>query len=429
MSSKQKTHTQNLGTSKRSGPKAPTGSTKNKSGNTIVKRRADDRSYKSGIGKQINTPARKERRLTSMGPKQMMLRNGGIRIEMEEFVGPIFKLVTPAITDGTGGNLLPVYRLRINPGSAKTFTWLSSTAVNYENYKFLKCEFHYINRVGTTTSGSIIMSPDYDAEDGEVPVTEKSLYSNKGTTDESVYECSTLKLLPASMHRLYKSHAIMSDDRFETTDQDSKTVDCAQVHILLDTETTLAMKFGKLIVKYIVELTEPQNPTEPSNKGGLIVKRGNNLTVSSVQPFTAAIPVKGAVGYDVSNGIASDPGVLRPLINMLPNGVTFPNATIGQFIRDYQGSMNLIQTGTGMTSFPKVFVGPLKNLNLPADIADDVEQSMDSSFQFSNAADFRSKYDIIAKAGDLLRLESGSGTTITGLQAIMGGVLNQRLEL
>ena len=77
-------------------------------------------------------------------------------------------------------------RFRINPGSALTFSWLSSIALSFEFYRFKKLKFHYITRSPTTRSDSLIMSPDYDASEGVSVDNEKNIFNNTGTTDDVV---------------------------------------------------------------------------------------------------------------------------------------------------------------------------------------------------------------------------------------------------
>jgi len=406
MSNKQKHNTQNLG-SPSSGPKASKRSVKNKNRKGPV----------PSAGPNRPTPARNDRKLTSRAPRQTSLKNGGTRIEMEEMVGPIRKPVTPDVPVTTDV-LLKIMRLRMNPGSKKSFNWLSTIAVNYEHYKFLKLEFHYLTRVGTTKEGSLIMSPDYDAEDGDQAVTEQTLFSNKGTTDESLYKNHAVILSPAAMNRQFKSHSVMSDERFDTTDQDTKTVDAAQLHICLDVADTAAMKFGKLIVKYIVELTDPQNPTEPTNKGGFAFNRVGGLAVNSTKPILTIVPI--------GSNIISDRGVINPAA-AIPS-LTYPTAVIGQFIKDYTGTLSTRTNGTNISGTNKFYVSKESGMNTAAGSPGETLLPGNSLMDLYGNVDANSyTVDIVAKAGDLLKVSSGLADTFDRLRIIAGGVLNSDL--
>jgi len=126
-------------------------------------------------------------------------------------------------------------RLRCNPASVATFRWLSTVAPSFEQYRFKKLKFEYIARCPTTLAGSVLMSPDYDAQDG-APVSEVIQAAYKGSVEDVPWESNVLALEPALLNRAYKAHFTMTDTRFNATTQDENTIDAAQVFISSDTD-------------------------------------------------------------------------------------------------------------------------------------------------------------------------------------------------
>jgi hypothetical protein len=53
----------------------------------------------------------------------------------------------------------------MNPGMVSTFPWLSGVAQRYDKYRFRKLDFKYETQTATTTVGTVMLVPDYDAAD------------------------------------------------------------------------------------------------------------------------------------------------------------------------------------------------------------------------------------------------------------------------
>ena len=366
--------------------------------NSISKKSRSASKKNKTMSKSVSVPIASSVRLRSQKPSTSNVRNG-IRVRHTEMIGPVSKPTTQVGYADTE-DLLQIFRLRCNPGSAKTFTWLSTLATNYEFFKFHRLEFRYETRSPTTTPGSIIISPDYDGADGQVAVNEKFLFNNKGTVDDSVWKHLVCKLEPSAMNRLYKSHAMMSDTRFETTNQDQKTIDPAQVFVCIDTADSNPYKFGKLFVIYDVELTEPQSPTEAPNSGGFsnaLMVTGSSM---STTPFASL------------NGLPQwklDPGVITPGAN-LPE-LLYPTATIGRFIKDCQGTITNRATGTGFGSTGNFYVSP--NPNTPAGSAGDTPLSLSSLGAVGDTFNMMKNVSVGALAGQYLKMSNPQFTTLT----------------
>jgi len=347
---------------------------------------------------------------TSRIPKQRSIRNG-IEVDHTEFVMPVFKPVTTSGSTVDSTNLLQLARLRFNPASKKTFEWLSTIAPSYEFFKFKRLEFIYETRSASTTEGSLIMSPEYDAADANAAMNEKSLYNNRGTTDDSVWKHQRCFVDPTMMNRLYKAHPNMTDERFATTTQDEKTIDAGQLFVALDTSDLPAKKYGKLFVRYVVDLTQPQQITEPSNLGGFSFNAVNaTITSNSPVPFTAAQPV---AQWRVDSNLITEAANLLNLV--------YPNATMARFNRDYNGIISAYTSGTGINSNPTFYVGSDSSTN--AGTGDDVSQpvTLPGITNASNTVATAS-FRIAALAGQYLKMRSPTYSALTGLISEVAGI-------
>ena len=71
----------------------------------------------------------------------------------------------------------------LNPGLSSTFPWLAPMAAQWEQYRFKKLLFNYVTRTSTTTVGSILLAPDYDASDA-APTSEVNMASYQDCVED-----------------------------------------------------------------------------------------------------------------------------------------------------------------------------------------------------------------------------------------------------
>ena len=75
----------------------------------------------------------------------MMHNNGqSVTVRHREYLGEIRSAETYTVRDS----------FELNPGNSRTFPWLSSIAVNFQEYSFKGIVFHYVPTSGTAVSGS-----------------------------------------------------------------------------------------------------------------------------------------------------------------------------------------------------------------------------------------------------------------------------------
>jgi len=309
-------------------------------------------------------------------------------------------------------------RFRVNPLSRATFKWLPQIAQNFESYKFHTLRVRYENRCSSTTGGSIMISPSYDAADSAAQAdTEQLLYENKDTVDFSVWKSGSLSVKSSSMNRLYKSHTCMSDDRFSVTKQDLKTIDPAQIFVCLDGVTPGAAT-GKIFLDYDVEFFEPHAATEPVNQGGSYMQFPlNNVTSNSAVPF---------VGLPTLSLQETVP-ILKDLATLVGNGtiptpsVGSPTAILGQLSKDYDGYINIYNSGTGITTFPRVFRST--NATAAAGGPGDIElvNNMGSGVvSGSGTNSMIQKFLKDGQEGDYIKVLSGAFTSLNNFTSSFG---------
>lgn len=209
----------------------------------------------------------------------------GVRIVHRELVASISGTAT--LNVGTS--------LALNPGLTASFPWLSSQAQGWEQYRFNKLKFCYYSRCATSTPGSIMMVPDYDAADA-APTTEQIASAYRDVEEEvpwtPEFSCS---LNVAAMHpdgrRKFVRYGSLN------ANLDIKTYDVGNMFIC--TTDGSATNWGKLWVEYDISLFVPQlQPTglTLNPAGGSFTQGG---TVSVNQPFGTA-PVANAANVGVT---------------------------------------------------------------------------------------------------------------------------------
>jgi hypothetical protein len=324
------------------------------------------------------------------------------------------ELIGPLSSSGLG-TFANLYRLRCNPASFATFNWLSQIAPNFESYKFHALRFVAITRAPTTASGSLIMSPDYDAADGSIPITEQFLFNNQGSTESPVWQTKTiLNLDTKMMNRLYKAHINMTDIRFANTAQDEKTIDVAQIFIA--TDTNFSGNFGKLLVEYDVEFFQPQARTESINQGGAEVMVSGN----------------GNTNFPLNSSTLVQSQEVTPLLQYFPgnaenNGGGNNTGALAQFTRDWQGYVRTSFVGTGISGIYSMFVGS-KSTTYGGQDNTDIVQPISSDFYGGTGAQTCVNY-VTANAGQWLKVVGPTLSTLSQVRFFLGGSSNPWMNI
>lgn len=275
-------------------------------------------------------------------------------------------------------------------------------AQNFETYKFEELRFHYKPRAPTSQAGSVIIAPDYDAQDGK-PDLEVLLGQMIDAVEDAPWKPITVVLRPDRMNRAFKSHFCMDDGRFDTTTQDEKTIDCAQLFIGFDNigGSSPILTWGKLFVEYTVRLDTPQPANLSLDDGGLRIS--GSLVNASVNCFTSQPTI-------TQNPLQ---GIVKNWNSEFP--AAYPTGNAGIFLRDYEGLLTQFANGTVMTGVNAPIITQKAGNPVPS-----VINRMASTVNAAQTLATRTDW-IKASAGDFLGLGGYGCNTISGINAFMGG--------
>jgi len=185
----------------------------------------------------------------------------------------------------------------INPGLSATFPWLSTQAQGWEQYRFNKLKFCYYTRTGSTTPGSVILVPDYDAADA-APSSEQIASAYRDVVEEVPWvEEFTCTLDPQAMFpngpkKFIRVGALASN-------LDVKTYDAANFYVCTIDGT--AINWGKIWVEYDIDFFVPQLPPSGALSSVAFGKVVANGSISNTAIFGATPTVTGGVVTAVTN--------------------------------------------------------------------------------------------------------------------------------
>lgn len=209
----------------------------------------------------------------------------------------------------------------MNPGLASSFPWLSIMAQGWEEYRFKSLRYCYMTRTGSTTPGSVMMAPDYDAADAP-PATEQIASSYSQVVEDAPWKDICCVIKTANLQGTGKRHFVRSGPLADNLDV--KTYDVGTLHLCTVDGTVIP--WGKLWVEYDIDFYIPALPSlgASSLQGGSFSSGG---TVSLANPFG------NAPDADPQNS-----GVL------MDNGSLFTFQSAGDYLMSFQAQ------GVGLTA-------------------------------------------------------------------------------
>jgi hypothetical protein len=166
------------------------------------------------------------------------------------------------IANISGSPTWSVVQYSLNPGQSMTFPWLATQAIGWEQYRFNMLKFCYYTRTGSTTVGSILLSPDYDALDAS-PESEFIASAYQDTVEDAPWKdlecvCDPLSMHPDGNRKFVRTVAL-------TGNYDLKTYDVG--NLFIGTTDGAAVTWGKLWVEYDVTFYTPQLPSAGGSFG------------------------------------------------------------------------------------------------------------------------------------------------------------------
>lgn len=167
------------------------------------------------------------------------------------------ELVASIATPGSGyASFAIAQTLALNPGIPAAFPWLSTQAAGWEQYRFHKLRFDYYTRTATSTVGSIMLVPDYDASD-PAPNSEQQAMDYKDAVEEAPWIVEfCCNLTPSALHPSGKKFIRQG----AVANTDIKTYDAGTFYVCTTDATVGSQNWGKLFVEYDVELSVSQLP-------------------------------------------------------------------------------------------------------------------------------------------------------------------------
>lgn len=179
--------------------------------------------------------------------RSMHTQNRSRRIKNSEFIGDLYVQSN-----------FSVQSYVLNPGMLTTFPWLSEQAKNWQQYRFHSVRFRYVTRVGTSTIGSVILSPEYNSSDNP-PRNEREAMNTMDAVEDVVWREVSTTLNVSAMFALGPRKQIRSG----MVTGDVTVYDAGAVHAVAAyvTISPPGSSIGKLWIDYDVELFVPQTAT------------------------------------------------------------------------------------------------------------------------------------------------------------------------
>lgn len=179
----------------------------------------------------------------------------------------------------------------VNPGLTVPFSFLSRVAVNFQQYRFLRCRFRFEPACSTATSGTILISPDYNSKENP-PTSLSTAMNNIGSLSTNSWRPLTVDLAPKAMFSLGK----MKNIRNGAITGELNTYDAARVYVCVEGQSD-TNSIGLLYIDYTVELSLPQ------------VSLSSTISPTGTNWFTlpSAVSLTNGVAYPVAWTLANNP--------------------------------------------------------------------------------------------------------------------------
>lgn len=210
--------------------------------------------------------------------------SNGIRIRHREYISSIsihnagFEVWNAGERSYGSPMILP-----INPGDGSMFPWLSKIAPNFEFYQFSNLKFQFSSSVSSFTSGSLMMSPEFDPHNAGVEATTLNVLLNKQSAITGNVWADFGVTLPKTnlAKKLVRAQHIHSRTR-----EHLRQTDVGHLYVgLYNVDSAQSLPYGELFVEYDVILTVP-NQTGKNVKSSIV-----QYGVDSPEQVTGSGPI------------------------------------------------------------------------------------------------------------------------------------------
>lgn len=142
----------------------------------------------------------------------------------------------------------------INPGLKESFPWLHKIAADWQQYRFKSFRAIYITRSGAQTSGSLILSPEYNVNEG-APENEQEAVDTQDAVEDVCWKEVCSELDTSAMFGIGPRKQV----RRGPISADLSTYDAALLSVCTVGMATDNVQVGKLYFEYEVEFYVPQS--------------------------------------------------------------------------------------------------------------------------------------------------------------------------
>lgn len=290
----------------------------NKSNNQTPKPKVSPKKKSSTLGpangrpaqKAVSVPVAKGKVVTGSKARMTTAPNGDIRIAHREFVRDI-----------SGSVAFTALVLAVNPGLNGSFPWLSTIAKSFESYRFSKLKFCFETEAPTSSTGTVLMAIDYDANDA-TPTTKIQAMAYRSSVRSPPWSDSCHDSLREDLSKR-KTYYVRQGSL--TANRDIDLYDTGNLFICTQGQADTSI-VGELYVEYDCHLMTPQlgsvqsgesvwgnfrgtsnsNPFSPTLTGNLPATLVSSGTTSSVTTWTFSQPWSGVLALAINGtGITS----------------------------------------------------------------------------------------------------------------------------
>lgn len=256
-----------------------------------------------------------------------------IRVRHREFIG--------GLTTGTNTAWSTVFEGQLNPGLKRSFPWLSTTALNYENYKVNNLVVEYIPSVATNIDGQISLLIDYDAADSRPP-SEEAFKNSQNAVVTSVWKGVALRSTKEQLNKGMVTK-FTRDESISST-ADLKTYDIGTLYVF--SQGVVANKrVGDLYISYDIELITPQ--LNALVRGGGSFQTVTSSSTAKNQPFANAKTIGSELVEVVDGNKLKFKEVGEYLMDLSSSGTILSNYDFGGSTANYNVFSGLVGAVNG----------------------------------------------------------------------------------
>lgn len=349
----------------------------NNSSKQKTQRRSNAGNARRNQGDSFNNPTQAASAYASgvdVRKPKITMSNGMCNVRHREFLGNV---------SGTS-TFTQSLSLALNPGIAATFPWLANMAQNWQAYRFKRLRFCYYTRTGSNIPGSVILCPDYNAQDA-APVSEQVIDSYEDAKEDAPWKNIECNLNAVAMHLMGPKKYIRLGAL--AANQDLKTFDVGNMYVY--TVDGTAVNWGKVWVEYDVDLFTPQLPPGGSS-------------------FTQTALIVGATSQTAAEPLGTAPVVTGNMQVVAGNNSTNSTLVLSNAIVGGEYALSIYITGTGITQ--SVIESAVTGATLKSGGNQAFSVAATTGFYIAT---------FTATASTITWVLSGTATTITGCNVLL----------